>query len=490
MWLAHPLEGRLLRVAIYIRVSTEHREQTTSLQNQEGGALEAVQRNGWTIYDIYQERQSGLRLHKRQEFMRMMEDARQRKFDIVWVKSLTRFGRKIADLHKYVEELVRLDIRFLAEIEGIDTHQSDWSTKLGMWSMFAQWESQGLSDRIRFALEVKAGRGEYMGSLPPYGYDVVDKTLVVSNDGSAETVRRIFAMYLKGMGPSSIANVLSKEKVPTPLQRLSLGKTSGEWQESTVRGILTNPVYIGITVSGRETTKVLGDTKRVLRPREEWTVKESTHPSLIAQSDFEAVQRRMRSRSRRQPFRPHTHLFSNLLYCADCGAKMYCIQRPWGRVHYVCSQYIKSRRRHCSRHTAYEDELARSVLEYLKQAAMSSGKASPQAKTDTRKGKALERQIDKLTRRQARAQDLYLDGAISRSEYHDILQRTESQLRVLKAELAELKTQEESKQALSAEQRENILQTEALNPELLIRHIKRITIAANGTVDTIDFTFC
>jgi site-specific DNA recombinase len=468
-------------------VSTEHEEQTSSLQNQEGGALEAVHRNGWTIYDIYQERQSGLKLHKRQEFMRMMEDARQRRFDIVWVKSLTRFGRKIADLHKYAEELVRLDIRFLAEIEGIDTLQNDWSTKLGMWSMFAQWESQGLSDRIRFALEVKAGRGEYMGSIPPFGYDIVDKALVISNDGSAETVRRIFSMYLKGIGPSSIANILSNDHVPTPLLRLSLGSSCGEWQESTIRGILTNPVYIGLTVSGRETTKVLGDTKRVLRPEEAWIVKENTHPSLITESDFEAVQRRMCARSRKQPLRPHAHLFSNLLHCADCGAKMYCIVRSWGRVHYVCSHFIKSRRRRCSRHTVYEDELSRSVLRDLQQAV--SGRRVEHTKKESKERPALEKKIEKLNQRQSRAQDLYLDGEIGREEYHDVLLRIEGELGDLTSKVSEIKRDERAKRALSDEDRKDIRQTQELTPEMLIRFVKRIMISEDGSVDSIEFTF-
>jgi site-specific DNA recombinase len=485
-----PLEGLLLRVAIYIRVSTEHDEQTSSLENQEGGALDAVQRNGWTIYDIYQERQSGLRLHKRKEFMRLMSDARERKFDVVWVKSLTRFGRKIADLHKYVEELVRLDIRFVAEIEGIDTLHNDWSTKLGMWSMFAQWESQGLSDRIRFALEVKAGRGEYMGSLPPFGYDVVDKTLVVSHDGSAETVRRIFSMYLKGVGPSSIANILSAEGIPTPLQRLSKSHGQAEWQESTVRKILSNPVYTGVTVSHKETTKVLGDTKRVSRSEAEWIVKEGTHPSLISPEDFDAVQRLMRSRSRKNPFRPHTHLLSNVLYCADCGSKMYCIERPWGRVHYVCGKYIKSRRRTCSRHTAYEDQLAVAVLQHLRQKALQSADVVQKSVMALQKKMtALEKKIAKILKRQARAQDLYLDGNMSRSQYHDIVERTEGQLRQLRQELSEQKESVHETLVLSDADRQRILQAETLDAELLLRYVKRIMIAVDGTVKTIDFRF-
>ncbi|MGU3472846.1 recombinase family protein [Paenibacillus sp. D51F] len=88
-----------MRVAVYIRVSTHNESQSTSLDNQEGGAFEAISRNGWIIYDVYKERQSGLKLDKRTEFIRLVKDVRQKKFDVVWVKSLTRFGRKIADLH-------------------------------------------------------------------------------------------------------------------------------------------------------------------------------------------------------------------------------------------------------------------------------------------------------------------------------------------------------------------------------------------------------
>ncbi|MDP9729698.1 recombinase family protein [Alicyclobacillus tolerans] len=485
-----------MRVAIYIRVSTEHETQTTSIENQEGGALQAVVRNGWVVYDIYAERQSGLKLAKRKEFSRLMSDARNHRFEVVWVKSVTRFGRKISDLHRFVEELVRLGIRFVAELEGIDTCQSDWSTKLSMWAMFGQWESQGLSDRIRYALQVKAGRGEYTGSIPPYGYVIRDRSLVPAQDGSPETVRWIFSMYLQGWGTSRIANDLSRRHVPTPGQRTGRKGAAVEWHDSTIRKILSNPVYTGATVSCRETTKVLGDDQRVQRPEEEWIVVPNTHEALVSQEEFDAVQRRISGRPGGWRNHAQTSILTNFLFCAGCGSTMHYIRRDWGRVHYVCGRYLRSRRRKCSRRTVYEDELLADVLQHLKQAAANTGSEPPSVVNDRRQKvrkavAALESKVKKELERRGKAQDLFIDGQMSKDEYHLALDRIEKRIGEFQMRILELQKDMESQTAvqLSPEERERLLSADALTVELLMRYVHRIEIAEDGSIHNIHFTF-
>lgn len=486
-----------MRVAVYIRVSTEHEEQTTSIENQEGGAMRAIIRNGWVIYEIYAERQSGLKLAKRQEFIRMMEDARHHRFEVVWVKSLTRFGRKIADLHRFVEELVRLGIRFIAELEGIDTEQSDWSTKLSMWAMLAQWESQGLSDRIRFALQVKAGRGEYMGALPPYGYTVEDKALVPAQDGSAETVIGIFSQYLKGWGASKIANDLTKRHVPTPAQRVNRKNATTEWRESTVRKMLSNPIYTGSTVSCRETTKVLGDDQRVERPEQDWIVVENTHAPLISIEDFKTVQRRVKGRPGGWRNHVQVSIFTNFLFCADCGSPMHYIKRDWGRVHYVCGRYLRLRRRVCSRRTVYEDELHLRVLIQLKEAVSDFFKLGT-PDTEKKERQKLRRTVDALEsiiqvelERRVRAQNLFIDGKMTKDDYHQALDRIDNKIAGHQFELVGLQNRlvPQLDRLLTHEEGERLLATKELTVEVVTKYIRRIEIAEDGSIENIAFTF-
>ncbi len=485
-----------MRVAVYIRVSTENETQTTSIENQEGGAMLAIVRNGWVIYEIYAERQSGLKLTKRQEFMRLMEDARNHCFKVVWVKSLTRFGRKIADLHRFVEELVRLGIRFVAELEAIDTEQSDWSTKLAMWAMFGQWESQGLSDRIRFALHVKAGRGEYMGSIPPHGYFIQDKNLVPAEDGSAETVQWIFTRYLQGWGTSRIASDLSKRHVPTPGQRMGRKGAANEWHDSTIRQMLINPVYTGSTASCRETTKVLGDDQRVQRPEDEWVVVPNTHQALISQEDFEAVQRRISGRPGGWKNHGQTSVFTNFLFCTGCGSTMHYIKRDWGRVHYVCGRYLRSRRQKCSRRTVYEDDLLAEVLCRLKKAVTQSEPETPDAEDQRRRkarkaAESLESNMKRELERRGKAQDLFIDGQMSKEDYHQALDRIESRVSDYQMRLVELRHETETRTTiqLSEEEQDQLLATEQLTVEIFMRYIRRIEIAEDGSIQNIHFTF-
>jgi site-specific DNA recombinase len=147
---------------------------------------------------------------------------------------------------------VEKGIRFIALSEDIDTERTDWQSKLAMYSMVYQMSSQTTSDWIRMAEKARAKRGELTGSFAPYGYKKVDKQLMPVDDSTPDAVKHLFELYLDGrIGLQTIANLLTDEGIPTPAQIQGRKNVSLYWHMTTIRIILTNPVYVGDLVAQR-----------------------------------------------------------------------------------------------------------------------------------------------------------------------------------------------------------------------------------------------
>lgn len=330
--------GNEMNVGAYIRVSTVFEEQDTSVINQEEGLNDYIRRNGWILFDTYSERQSSFK--KREEFQRLIRDARAKRFQIVLVKSLSRFGRNIGELNTVVPELVEKGIRFIALAEDIDTDKPGWQSKLAMYSMVYQMTSQTTSDWVKMAEKARAKRGEFTGSYASYGYDKVGKSLVIAEDESPEVVQRIFDLYQQGVGMQTIANMLTDEKVRPPAQRQNRKNASPYWHQTTVKVILRNSVYCGDLVAQKQTVAVLGSNKRKRVPKEEIVVIQDNHPALILREQFQLVQNILSRRSFGKT-KGNPNLFTNFIFCAHCGSGMYYTKRPYGNNHYVCGRYQK-----------------------------------------------------------------------------------------------------------------------------------------------------
>lgn len=144
--LGDPSNGGIqVKVATYVRVSTAFEEQDSSIINQEEGLVDYIRKNeGWVLYESYSERQSSF--EKRNEFKRLINDAMAKKFDVILVKSLSRFGRSAGELNTLVPKLVEKGIRFIALSEGIDTDNFDWQSKVAMYAMVYHMSSQTTSE--------------------------------------------------------------------------------------------------------------------------------------------------------------------------------------------------------------------------------------------------------------------------------------------------------------------------------------------------------
>lgn len=168
---------------------------------------------------------------------------------------------------------------------------------------------------------------------------VTDCIEELAEDDTPNNVRRIFRMYLEGKGFDAIARTLTREGYPTPAQVVGKKNAGLYWQGTSVKKILTNPHYVGDLVQGRQTTVSVTSKVREEVPREKQIVTEDAHHAIISREDFEAVQQYMQGRKRQQAKpKAKKHLFTNYLFCADCGKALWYVHYRKG---YVCGNYYK-----------------------------------------------------------------------------------------------------------------------------------------------------
>ena len=228
---------------------------------------------------------------------------------------------------------------------------------------------------VRRTLDMKRRRGEFIGSFAPYGYrkDPENRNALLPDPAAARVVADIFSWYLDGMGKGAIAARLNEEGVPNPTAYKAEQGSSyrrpgpandGLWTAVSVGRVLTNPVYGGTLVQGRQRVISYKVHQTQSVPPEEWYVVEGTHPPLVSPAVWARAAELAQQRTRRAPGRGEVHLFAGLLRCADCGRAM-SRKTARGIVYYTCSTYRRKSKTACSKHTLREDALRRTVAGWL-----------------------------------------------------------------------------------------------------------------------------
>lgn len=314
--------GRL-RVVAYARVSTDNDEQLNSYESQKKYYKEKIVSNDeWGFSGIYaDEGISGTQDYKRENFMKMIEDALEGKFDLILTKSISRFARNTLDTLKYVRLLKEKNIAILFEEENINTLEMSGELLLTVLSSVAQQESETISSHVKLGLKMKSERGELVGFNNCYGYSYDSKTNVMSIvNEEAEIVRLIFKTYLEGHGGNYIAKMLTDMKVETR-------RNKGKWSANTVVGILKNEKYIGDVLQGKTFTTDPISHKRLTNYGEsdQYYIKDH-HEAIISRDVFDRVQEILKDRcgaratGRRLGNIGRKYPFSGKIKCGFCGA--------------------------------------------------------------------------------------------------------------------------------------------------------------------------
>lgn len=305
-------DGVKNRAVAYIRVSTDKEEQKSSLKNQRNFFEDYVTKQGNELVHIYcDEAKSGTKMKNRTGLNSMIKDAEAGKFDILYVKDISRLFRNVQD--------------FINVTKGLEAHGvSVFYIDLGMnvdpmvqliMAFTAQNESEKMSARIKFAKNMSKAKGIVPNFV--FGYDRIDKFTLVPNPEEAEIVRTIFDKYTEERwGQCRIAQYLHEQGVKTKKM-----KQEG-WSQVSVKHILKNHIYTGKVVNGKETTKGALTNERDKHPESEWIVVERPEFRIISDEQFQKAQAIMVENAKKFPQRSRQsskHIFSNLIKCGHCG---------------------------------------------------------------------------------------------------------------------------------------------------------------------------
>lgn len=362
--------------ALYARLSQEDAldGESNSIANQKKILLKYATDNGFPNPTFFiDDGVSGVTFD-RSGWNEMIKLSEAGKVKTVIVKDMSRMGRDYLKVGYYTESFfAERDIRYIAINDGVDSDKGD-NEFTPFRNLFNDFYARDTSKKIRAVMRAKGNAGEHLCSNPPYGYrkSPDDKKKWIVDEEAAAVVKRIFDLCIAGKGPMQIAKVLTADKVLTV--KAYYAKRDGKampdnlyrWDYKSIAGILERPEYTGCTVNFKTYSKSHKLKKRLQNAPENQRIFPNTQPAIIEEQVFERVQE-LRSNKRRPTKTGRQGLFSGLLYCADCGEKLYfCTTNSFTskQEHYVCSNY-KSNTGTCSAHFIREETLKLFVLQRI-----------------------------------------------------------------------------------------------------------------------------
>lgn len=348
--------------ALYCRLSQDDMVdgESNSITNQKLILKKYADDNGFRNTVFYVDDGISGTTFERDGFKEMMNDVENGKVGIVITKDLSRLGRDYLKTGEYVEIIFPdYDVRYIAINDNVDTFKGD-NEFMAFKNIFNDWYARDCSKKIRAVFKAKGQSGKHL--CPPiYGYrkSDTDKDLWVIDEVAADVVRKIYRLCIDGYGPVQIARILTEQGIPTPTAyAISQGKNPNNknarlhrWGANTICHILEKPEYIGHTVNFRTHMKSYKVHKIVYNPEEDFMIFENTHEPIVTKQEFELVQE-LRKNKRRPQKSDVVNPFAGIVYCAECGERMYLSRRKNERPeqeHMRCSTYAKEQDK-CSVH--------------------------------------------------------------------------------------------------------------------------------------------
>lgn len=478
------------RCAVYVRVSTDNEEQENSLKYQKEYFINFIKEKGWTLHDLYIDVQTGTKDRKRPELKRLIDDAENSKFDVILAKELSRLARNSELSHKIKRIAEDSEIDIITLDNAINTMEGN-NQLFGLYSWLYEQESQRTSERIKISFRAKAKKGLLTGGHAPYGYSLKDGKLYIRDDDTPNIVNRIFDEYIKGIGQDTIARKLYEEGVPTPSMVANKKNQSDKWHGSSIRLILSNETYIGNLIQCKETSTSVTSTKRRKVKEENIVRVENCHEAIIDKERFNTVQKLLVERSVKKAHQK-VHLFTSILFCADCGKGMHFKKNRKG---YVCGSFNHHGKKACSDHIVRESALTSSILSdlrhfisALKDESVFNNFESTIDKYIKSHEKAIKYSLNKLdnaTNKKLKAIDSFLEGALSKSDYNLITIKLDNDINLLKKQIEEHESllNNLNKDSILDEinqVRSEVINLNELTPEILHRFISKIEIKKNG----------
>lgn len=366
-----------MKSAAYIRVSTLKEEQDLSLEHQrEFFERYIVETRHDELVEIYSDKgKSATKMQNRTELQRMLRDAKDHKFERLYIKDISRLFRNTIDFITTMRDLTKNGISLHILNMGVGKDIDDFT--LNLMAMVAENESQKISERVKFGKEFSKKRGIVPNFV--FGYKRIDKFTLEPDPIESVWVKKIFDLYTKEQwGMARIAEYLYQNKVCT--KKKKDGKPNYNWSQNTVGNILENEIYIGKVINGKETTKNIYTNERNKHAEEEWYIVERPEFRLISDEQFEKAKKIRESnaemfaqnlKGQTGTRRSEKHLFSNLIRCGTCGfayrrtQKQYSENRPM-KVWWTCSKRSAYGKDRCSsQYVRIEEEWLKNALDTL-----------------------------------------------------------------------------------------------------------------------------
>ena len=378
-----------LITALYCRLSVEdikddknnkrrNIDESNSISNQKQILLDYAKKHGYTNTMFFVDDGISGTSFDRSDFNRMQRMVEEGKIGTIIVKDLSRFGREHVEGGRLAEIVYpTLGVTFISIHENVNTSTGEGMEMMPFYNIFNEWYAAQTSKKIRAVWQSKADNGKRISSTVPYGYvrDAEDKEKWLIDEPAAAVVRKIYELCLAGRGPSQIARQLESERVLVPSAYYeSVGRKHSQkvplnpynWDQATVVGILENRQYTGCAVNFKSTTVSYKVHKIIHNAVEDYQIIPNMQEPIISEDVWLRVQE-LRKNRRRNTATGRTSLFSGLVFCPDCGAKLhFCAAKSLkpNQEFFRCANY-KDGRGTCKIHYIRNVALEKIVLEAI-----------------------------------------------------------------------------------------------------------------------------
>ena len=495
-----------LRVAYYARVSTDKDEQLHSLDAQKYHFEQRIAENpNWTLVEGYvDEGISATTVKNRENFLRMIRDAKMHRFDLIITKEISRFARNTVDSLSFTQELLRHGVGVLFENDNLNTLEPDAELRLTIMSGIAQDESRKISERVSFGFKKSIERGIVLGNDAIWGYKKENGKLVIVPE-EAEMVYKIFDLYAnENLGIRGIIKVLTEMEYRN--------RNGRPFSFSSIKGILVNPKYKGF-YCGNKTHKIdfRHDDIKYL-PQEDWILYENHDavPPIVSPELWERANRKLKERSEKMASSDKTsyqnkYLYSGKIICGEHGTcyhhTIYKYKNLGVKELWTCKEYGNGNK--CKNPLVYNDEvdsvmrevynqiicekttIINELLELYKESGSTKAIARAKHKTQT--------DINDVLAKKKKLLDLVAKEAISDEEFKEYNNDLSAQVNELRARLAELEEEEqksldlkESIDELRSSIADELNFTEEISKSVIDSFIDKIVVYKSDVENQID----
>ena len=502
-----------LSTALYCRLSVDDGEEgdSNSIVNQKKMLGDYAQSHGYFNPKFYTDDGYSGTNFNRPGFQELIRDVDAGRVGTIIVKDMSRLGRDYLKVGYYSEVYFgEAGVHFIAVNDGVDNMVENDSDFTPFRNIMNEWYAKDTSKKVKAVLRAKGKSGKSLTNCPPYGYTKDGDGNWHIEEEAAGIIRSIYSMCVEGYGPSQIARKLNETGAISPIVwkhkvgwKYKLEKVDHPeiWTVTAVRRILSNPVYLGHTINFRTKKKSYKSHSVVFLPKEDWVVFENTHEPIIDKDTFDTVQKLREGIKRRLSIDGEMSVFSGLLYCADCGNKMY-LNRHRGKEKdcFNCASYRKEKHSQCTSHYITLHAVEKIVLEDLQRVlgmakahekefvAMLQEKSKRKSTKDSadkhREYEETEKRIAMLDRI---IQNLYEDkvcGSLTEERFKKLAQTYEQEqaeltekIKALRADIAAVKKDEEDISRFMRLVKKYTELTE-LTPEVVRTFIDKILIHA------------